>query len=147
MKAKYFLQLNKDQQLNYIQSRRISNHFILQIYPHVEKEVRDMIISRQQIKKKTFALLPKDDMDMKTFCQLQEIVTDIEFVREWKDILDWEAISRRGDFSIEFIREFKKNINWKTFTEWNNAGDDFRVNSIYYKNEFQKEFGDYCVRS
>ena len=94
----------------------------------------------QKINRKTFEVISKDDFNWESFCQLQPLILDIDFVREYVDELDWDAISRRGDLNIQFIREFKDRINWKTLNTWNGA---WRDSGMFQNKEFVKEFKEH----
>lgn len=140
MKTESFLKLGIDQQRNFVSNRLLSNHFIRQIYPHVCKEIRDQIVRCQKINRKTFEAIPKNNFLWESFCQLQPIILNLDFTREYIDDLDWNAISRRGDLNIAFVREFKDKINWKILNEWNGAWRDC---GMFQSKEFVKEFKEY----
>ena len=40
------------------------------------------------------------------------------FIREFKDKVDWYYISEYQKLSEDFIREFKDNVNWKFITKY-----------------------------
>jgi hypothetical protein len=61
-------------------------------------------------------LLTKYNCKLYNNLQLYNENLSIEFIREFKDILNWESISKKLQKSkyntVEFIREFKDELNW-----------------------------------
>ena len=53
-------------------------------------------------------------------CKLSE-----DFIREFKDNLNWNYISRNQKLSEDFIREFQDKVNWKYISEKQTLSKDF----------------------
>ena len=48
-----------------------------------------------------------------------------DFIREFKDKVDWMWISKSQTLSEEFIEEFKDRVNWKYISEYQTLSEDF----------------------
>jgi len=65
----------------------------------------------------------KDEVNWEwvSFCQkLSE-----DFIRECQDEVDWCGISEGQDLSEEFIREFKDKVDWYYIYKYKNLSEDF----------------------
>ncbi|KAF2900371.1 hypothetical protein ILUMI_05815 [Ignelater luminosus] len=52
----------------------------------------------------------KDDLNWRCILTYQKLSE--EFLREFKDIVDWKLVSNYQELSESFMREFKESINW-----------------------------------
>ena len=48
-----------------------------------------------------------------------------EFIREFKDKVDWWCISRYQELSEDFIREFKNRVIWKMISKYQTLSEEF----------------------
>ena len=48
-----------------------------------------------------------------------------DFIREFKDKVDWGKISCNQNLSKDFIREFKDKVYWKKISSKQKLSDDF----------------------
>ena len=48
-----------------------------------------------------------------------------DFIREFKDEVDWDEISKNQKLSEEFIKEFEYNIDWTVITKYQRLSEKF----------------------
>ena len=48
-----------------------------------------------------------------------------DFIREFKDKVDWGSISEYQKLSEDFIREFQDKVNWYYISEYQKLSEDF----------------------
>ena len=72
--------------------------------------------------------------DQNTISSYKRLLSE-EFIREFKDNVDWDMISNYQTLSEDFIREFKDNVNWLYIS---------RNSNLKYKlsEDFIREFKD-----
>ena len=58
-----------------------------------------------------------------------------DFIREFKDKVDWFYISLSQELSEKFIKEFQDKVNWEYISEYQELSGSF-------KEEFKKELCD-----
>jgi hypothetical protein len=81
-----------------------------------------------------------------SLCAHQKLSED--FIREFKDKVDWTYISIRQNLSEDFIREFQDKVDWDNISEFQKLSEDFirefqnKVNWLYIS-EFQKLSEDF----
>jgi hypothetical protein len=80
----------------------------------------------------------KDKVDWYYISRHQKLSED--FIREFKDKIDWENISEYQKLSEGFIREFKDQVNWNQISAYQKLSEGFRK-------EFNIEVRDNCKLS
>lgn len=139
-KYEWFLKKTMYEQFVHVQDYEMSNAFITYVYPKVAKRVRDNIMEKRYLTREGFRKLDKTKINWTLFCRCQRVAVDPNIIREYVDLLDWNAISTHHDFPITFLREFKDKLNWKIVTYWN---EEWQSDSVFHKKEYKKEFGKY----
>ena len=73
---------------------------------------------------------PTFDWDNRSFYEKNNLAED--FIREFKDKINWDYISKYQKLSEDFIREFKNKVNWMYISRDKTLSERF-------KKEFKKE--------
>jgi hypothetical protein len=116
------------------------------ISKEIEKICKEYDIEFYPTLSKDFIREFKDKVDWYYISRYQELSED--FVRKFKDEVDWVYISIHQKLSENFIREFRDKVNWTNISEHQKLSEDFiqefkdRVD-WYYISGYQKLSEDF----
>ena len=65
----------------------------------------------------------KNKVNWDAVCGYQKLSED--FIREFKDKIDWDYISKHQKLSEEFIREFQDELYWECLSEYQELSEEF----------------------
>ena len=91
--------------------------------PEGDKWRADKIILGEKYSIENFIRKFKDKVDWSRISQYKKLSED--FIREFKDKVDWKRISRYQKLSEDFIREFKDQVNWERISLCQTLSEDF----------------------
>ena len=57
--------------------------------------------------------------------RISQIILSEDFIREFKDKVDWYWISIRQTLSEPFIKEFKDKVDWEEITEYQTLSENY----------------------
>ena len=80
-------------------------------------------ISKYQHLSEDFIREFKDKVDWYYISKYQHLSED--FIREFKDMVNWECISTYQHLSEDFIREFKDKVDWGWISRYQHLSEDF----------------------
>ena len=81
------------------------------------------LISKHQSLSEDFIREFKDRVDWVSISSYQHLSED--FIREFKDRVDWDSISANQHLSEDFIREFEDKVEWECISECQHLSEDF----------------------
>ena len=75
----------------------------------------------------------KDEVYWEMISKYQTLSEDL--IREFKDDVDWWYISKYQTLSEDFIREFKEKIDWHMISKYQTLSKEFKneLNKIFYE--------------
>ena len=76
------------------------------------------------------------DFDWSNYAFYRNNKLSEDFIREFKDKVDWEHISYYQKLSEDFIREFKDRVDWMMISRYKTLSEEFVKE---FKEEFKKE--------